>query len=429
MKAIWITLLLGLCFRVLAADDDDPTPSPPPSPLTRDQLNRGIFILSAQRLEAEPKDLAARQLMQLVVLSDPANAEAKRLLERVANGKPAHSGLSLADDGKLLVQCLLKTAAVMPDDKPIEKGFVYTAASLAQPGSVSPELLAKFKFQIPTAPTLPEEPDTIAPDTIAPDTIAPDTIAPDDEKPDLTKVKQEALSGLKEDALGLLESAKLPSFILKTQFPCDGINTLNKVAAPLGITIKLDDRLKQMGLSFTETRIGNSLRYTGSKSHMLNRDINLDKFSNASELIKFWDYTTRMKYKITGNVILLTDIKNCEREDVAEFIYNASTLDDMRDEFYKLNQKQMIGSMVQVRGTLTKVEVNDQAVTLTLNSFLKITMSVKMFKFDGIDRLKKAKGNTNIVLRGRLFGHDSDSLTLSEVADVLDDVTPYFFTR
>ena len=426
MKAIWITLLLGLCFKVPAADDDDPTPLPLPSPLTRDQLNRGIFILSAQRLEAEPKDLAARQLMQLVVLSDPANAEAKRLLERVANGKPAHSGLSLADDGKLLVQCLLKTADAMPDNKPIEKGFVYTAASLAQPGSVTPELLAKFKFQIPTAPTLPEEPDTIAPDT-----IVPDTIAPDDEMPDLTIVKQEALSGLQEDALGLLESAKLPSFILKTQFPCDGINTLNKVAAPLGITIKLDDRLKQLGLSFTETRIGNSLRYTGSKSHILNRDLNLDKFSNAAELIKFWDYTTRMKYKITGNVILLTDIKNCEREDVAAFIYNASTLDDMRAEFYTLNQKQMIGSMVQVRGTLTKVEVNDQGVTLTLNNYLKATLSPKMFKAgsDGIDRLKKAKGNTNIVVRGRLLGHDSDSLTLSEVADVLDDVTPYFFTR
>jgi hypothetical protein len=418
MKALWFPLLL--CLGLTTQADDNPKPAP----LTREQVNRGLFILAAQRLDAAPQDPAARQLMQLAALADPTNAEIKSLLERVANGKHPNSGLYLEDNGELLVLCLLKTAEALPDNKAIDKGFIYTVASLAKPGSVSPELLAKYKFQISTA--LPEEADTIAPDEIP--AKKPD---PDEEKPDITTVEQVPLSALQEDALGLLESVKLPNFIMKTQFAFDGVNQLNRAAAPLGISVKLDDRLKQMGMPFTESKIGNVLRYSGSKAHMLNRDINLDKLSNASELIKYWDYTTRMKYKITGKLILLTDSKGCEREDIAEFIYNASTLDDMRTEFYNLNEKEMIGNMVQVRGTLTAIDVTDESVTVTLNNFLKATLPVKMFKFgtDGIDKLKKAKGNNNIVLRGRLQGQNAETLHLREVVDVLDDATPYFFTR
>ncbi len=417
MKALWFPLLL--CLGLTTQADDNPKPAP----LTREQVNRGLFILAAQRLDAAPQDPAARQLMQLAALADPANAEIKSLLERVANGKHPNSGLYLEDNGELLVLCLLKTAEALPDNKAIDKGFIYTVASLAKPGSVSPELLAKYKFQISTA--LPSEPDTIAPDE-AP-VKKPD---PDEAKPDITKVEQGSLAGLPEDALGLLESVKLPNVIMKNQFAFDGVNQLNRVAAPLGISVKLDDRLKQLGMPFTESKAG-PLRYTGSKAHMLNRDINLDKLSNASELIKYWDYTTRMKYKITGKLILLTDSEDCEREDIAKFIYNASTLYDMRTEFYNLNQKGMIGNMVQVRGTLTAIDVTDESVTLTLNNFLKATLPVKMFKFgtDGIDKLKKAKGNNNIVLRGRLQGQNAETLHLREVVDVLDDVTPYFFTR
>ncbi|MEN9359152.1 MAG: hypothetical protein RL095_687 [Verrucomicrobiota bacterium] len=401
-------LLLNLSL-ILHADDD-----PKPAPLTWEQVNRGLYILASQRLEAKPKDPAALQLMQLAALRAPSNLDIKRQLEQIAKGESPETGLSLEDDGALLAECLRKTAESLSDEKKEDKAFLYTVASLSRPGSIPPETLAKFPFQ------LPPEPDTITPD----ETVAKPEV---EETPDLAKVEQD--SKWQEDALGLLESVRLPAGTLKGQFPYETLNLINRSAAPLGISIKLDPRLKQIGLPFTESTLGNTTRYAGSKAHALNRDIYYNNFSNAAEVIKYWDYTSRIKYKIEGKTILLTDSKGCGREDVAEFIYNASTLDEMRKDFLKLQQKQMLGNMVQVRGTLTSIEVNDQEVTLTLNNFLKTTRPVDMFKggLAGVEKLKKAK--YSIVLRGRLCGRDSQSLELTEVVDVLDDTTPYFFTR